>query len=146
MLYVPNVLLFPSSHDSDLGPFWSRQLRGLPASDGYFSEIMGTLLLVLSRVQFFSDRSITWYGCTLGPHLSRLRLGEVWLIKRMLDKLINDFDLLSSLGRDVPWDQISAKFVWGRHDFDLLALSQVQFFSNHSPTWLGCTLGPDLPG
>ena len=26
----------PSSYDSDLGPFCSRQLRGLPSSDGYF--------------------------------------------------------------------------------------------------------------
>ena len=31
-----NVGLFPFSHDSDLGPFWSRQLWGLPSSDGYF--------------------------------------------------------------------------------------------------------------
>ena len=26
----------PSSYDSDLGPFCSRQLQGLPSSDGYF--------------------------------------------------------------------------------------------------------------
>ena len=27
----------PAFYDSDLGPFSSRQLRGLPSSDGYFS-------------------------------------------------------------------------------------------------------------
>ena len=30
----------PSSYDSDLGPFCSRQLRGLPSSDGYFCPII----------------------------------------------------------------------------------------------------------
>ena len=29
----------PSSYDSDLGPFCSRQLRGLPSSDGYFFSL-----------------------------------------------------------------------------------------------------------
>ena len=29
----------PSSYDSDLEPFCSRQLRGLPSSDGYFGGL-----------------------------------------------------------------------------------------------------------
>ena len=38
-------------------------------------------LLLLSRVQFFSDLGQTWWGLTLGQDLGRVRSWETWLIQ-----------------------------------------------------------------
>ena len=76
---------------------------------------------MLSRMQFFSDRSQTWWGHTLGQDLGRVRSWEIWLVNCALNELINYFYLLSPL-----------------------PLSLVQFFSDCGQTCWGCTLGQDL--
>ena len=53
-----------SSYDSDLGPFCSRQLRGLPSSDGYFYWKMFNLLCSVIIVSFFHwiyFKSFVWF-------------------------------------------------------------------------------------
>ena len=77
--------------------------------------------LTLSRVQFFSDRRQTWWGHTLGQDLGRVRSWETWLVKWVLNELINYLDLLSPLPQ-----------------------SWVQFFFDRGQTWWGFTLGQNL--
>ena len=78
-------------------------------------------LLTLSRVQFFRDRSQTWWGHTWGQDLGPVPSWEMFLVKWAFNELINYFDLLS-----------------------LLPLSLVRFFSDGGQTWWGCTLGQNL--
>ena len=128
---------------------------------------------MLSRVQFFSDRGQTWWRHTLSQDLSRVRLWEMWLIKWALNELINYFDLLSplplsrvqfffdrgqtwwgcTLGQDLSrfhsWETWLVRWVLNEliDYFDLLSplpLCRVQFFSDRSQVWWGCTLGQDL--
>ena len=57
----------------------------------------------------------------MGQDLGRVRSWETWLVKWGLIELINYFYLLSPL-----------------------PLSRAGFFSDHSQTWKGCTMGQDF--
>ena len=50
----------PFSYDSDLGPFCSRQLRGLPSSDGYFSWFGIGLITHILEGYFTGTGAIIW--------------------------------------------------------------------------------------
>ena len=84
--------------------------------------------LPLSRVWFFCDCRPTWQGYTLGQDLDWVSSGEISLVKWEHNELINDLTnwaryrfpmcysspIAVKLGRDVPLDRISVKFVHGR--------------------------------
>ena len=162
------------SHDCSRVCSWETWLVKWALNEliSYFDLLSLLSPLPLSQMQFFSDPSQMWSGRTLGQDLGRVRSWETWLVKWVLNELINYLDLPSLLPLTLvgaiylqSLSNLAGTYLWSRshpsshvgdmalkeliNSFDLpnmLLLYRVRFFFDRGQTWQGRTLWQDLGG